>query len=87
MRGPRSWSSHPPRNIPRPQVVRWLEHAYALRDALEPAWTERPLALVQGRPMLLFEDPGREVWPRGFGIGSRIPREHQSPESPERPRL
>ena len=61
VRGPRSWSSHPPRNIPRPQVVRWLEHAYALRDALEPAWTARPLALVQGRPMLLFEDPGGEV--------------------------
>jgi serine/threonine protein kinase len=120
---------------PAPASVRWLEHAYALRDALEPAWAARPLALVhqQGRPMLLLEDPGGEVlesflghpleltqflrmaiglavalgrlhgrglihkdikppnilvnsatgevWLSGFGIGSRIPREHQSPEA------
>ena len=48
---------------PAPASVRWLEHAYALRDALESAWAARPLALVhqQGRPMLLLEDPGGEV--------------------------
>ena len=122
---------------PAPASVRWLEHAYALRDALEPAWAARPLALVhhQGRPTLLLEDPGGEVlesflghpleltqflrvaiglasalselhkrglihkdvkpsnvlvnsatgevWLTGFGIASRIPRERQSPESPE----
>lgn len=122
---------------PAPASVRRLEHAYALRDALEPAWAARPLELVhhQGRPTLLLEDPGgevlesflghpleltqflrvaiglasalselhkrglihkdvkpsnvlvnsatAEVWLMGFGIASRIPRERQSPESPE----
>jgi PAS domain S-box-containing protein len=122
---------------PAPETVRRLEHAYALRDALEPAWAARPLELMhhQGRPTLLVEDPGGEVlgsflghpleltqflrvaiglasalselhkrglihkdikpsnvlvnsatgevWLRGFGIASQLPRERQSPESPE----
>jgi predicted ATPase len=51
---------------PAPVSLRWLEHAYALRDALEPAWAARPLALVrhQGRPTLLLEDPGGEILAR-----------------------
>jgi serine/threonine protein kinase len=47
----------------------WLEHAYALRDALDPTWAARPVALVrhQGRPTLLLEDPGGELLARFLG--------------------
>jgi Protein kinase domain len=46
-----------------------LEHAYALRDALDPTWAERPVALVrhQGWLTLLLEDPGGEVLERLLG--------------------
>src|SRR5262245_11593079 len=46
-----------------------LEHAYALRGALDPTWAARPVALVhhQGRPVLLLEDPGGEVLERLLG--------------------
>jgi serine/threonine protein kinase len=122
---------------PAPEGLARLEHAYALRDELDPAWAARPLRLVRhhGRPMLLLEDPGGEplarllgtpweimsclrvaigltaalgrlherglihkdvkpahllvnaatgaAWLTGFGIVSRLPREHQAPEPPE----
>src|SRR5262245_2984545 len=45
---------------PAPGSLQWLEHAYGLRDELDPAWAARPLELVwtHGRPTLLLEDPG-----------------------------
>src|SRR5262245_22233283 len=45
---------------PAPASLQRLEHEYALRAALDPAWAVRPLALVphQGRPVLVLEDPG-----------------------------
>ena len=48
---------------PAPVSLQRLAHAYALRDALDPAWAARPLALVrhQGRPILLLDDPSGEV--------------------------
>src|SRR5262249_13683475 len=48
---------HPP-----PASLQRLEHEYALRAALDPAWAVRPLALTQhqGRPVLVLEDPGGE---------------------------
>jgi PAS domain S-box-containing protein len=48
---------------PPPETVARLEHAYGLRDELDPDWTARPLAMVRcdGRPTLLLEDPGGEV--------------------------
>src|SRR5262245_51217525 len=44
---------------PAPESLQRLAHAYALREALEPAWTTRPLALVphQGRTTLVLADP------------------------------
>ena len=120
-----------------PASLRRLEHEYALRAALEPAWAVRPLALAQhqGRTVLVLEDPGGEpltrllgrplavpqwlrvaiglaaalgqlhgrglihkdikpahvfvngatgqVWLRGFGIASPLPRERQAPAPPE----
>src|SRR5215468_2168164 len=45
---------------PAPESLQRLAHAYALREALEPAWATRPLALVpyQGRLTLVLADPG-----------------------------
>jgi hypothetical protein len=46
-----------------------LEHEYALRDALEPTWAARLLALVrhQGWPMLVRAAPGGELLARLLG--------------------
>src|SRR5262245_21242674 len=54
---------------PAPDSLRQLEHEYALRAALEPAWAVRPLALTQyqGRPVLVLEDPGGEPLTRLLG--------------------
>src|SRR5262245_55491470 len=54
---------------PRPRTLRRLEHAYALRDQLDPAWSARPLALTQSQeqPVLLLEDPGGEPLARSLG--------------------
>ncbi|MDF2697172.1 MAG: protein kinase [Labilithrix sp.] len=45
----------------------WLEHAYALRDNVEPSWAARPRAIVEqpdGRATLLLDDPGGELLAR-----------------------
>jgi PAS domain S-box-containing protein len=114
-----------------------LEHEYALRGELDPAWAARPLALSRhnDRWTLVLEDPGGDpldrmldgplepaeflslaipltralrqmhdrglihknikpgnvlldrmsgrVWLTGFGIASRLPREHHAPAPPE----
>jgi len=48
---------------PRPQIVRMLEHEYSLRDALDPVWAVRSVALttLEGRPALVLDDPGGEL--------------------------
>jgi len=52
-----------PRNLHR------MEHEYSLRAKLDPAWAVRPLALAvhQGRPALVLEDPGGEPLDRLVG--------------------
>ena len=54
---------------PTPGSLQRLAHEYALRDALDPAWAARPLALVQhqGRPTLVRADPGGELLARLLG--------------------
>src|SRR2546422_10638680 len=54
---------------PAPGSLQRLEHAYALREELDPAWAARPLELVwnQGRPALVLEDPGGEPLARFVG--------------------
>jgi PAS domain S-box-containing protein len=125
-------AEHPPL-----EVLKRLEHEYALRAELDPDWAARPLALTRrhNRTTLVLEDPGGEpldrllgralettqflriaipltaalrqvhernlihkdikpanvlvdmasgeAWLTGFGIASRLPREHQVPEPPE----
>src|SRR5262245_22668198 len=54
---------------PAPGSLQRLEHAYALREELEPTWAARPLELVHhyGRSTLLLEDPGGELLARLLG--------------------
>src|SRR6202041_1034745 len=44
------------------ETLERLQHAYALREELDPAWAARPIRLEprQGRLTLLSEDPGGE---------------------------
>src|ERR1700692_746778 len=122
---------HPPASI-----IQRLEHEYALRTELDPAWAVHPLELRNegGRVLLVLEDPGgrtldritgtpfqigaflrlaiplaaavgrlharglihkdlkpanilgdtaSSIWLTGFGIASRLLREHQVPAPPE----
>ena len=61
---------------PVPGTLERLEHAYSLRDELDAGWAVRPLALTQreGRPMLVFEDPGGEPLDRLLGQPMEIGR-------------
>ena len=45
---------------PAPEILKWLEHAYSLREDLDPAWATRPIAIARhrDRPVLVLEDPG-----------------------------
>jgi PAS domain S-box-containing protein len=54
---------------PSPEAIGRLQHAYKLRDQLDPAWAARPLRLVteRGRLTLLSEDPGGEPLLRLLG--------------------
>ena len=47
---------------PSPRTLARLQHAYALREELDPAWAARPSRLEprNGRLTLLIEDPGGE---------------------------
>src|ERR1700730_8944353 len=48
---------------PAQETLRRLEHEYALRTRLDPAWAVLPLALVRdnGRTKLVLEDPGEPL--------------------------
>ena len=48
---------------PSREAIGRLQHAYKLRDQLDPAWAARPLRLAteRGRLTLLSEDPGGEL--------------------------
>ena len=52
-----------------PRSLRQMEHEYSLRNELDSSWAVRPLALagLQGRPVLLLEDPGGEPLERLIG--------------------
>ena len=45
---------------PRPESLKRLEHECSLREALDPAWAVRPIAMVRhsDRTVLVSEDPG-----------------------------
>ncbi len=45
---------------PGSKYLKRLEHEYALRDELDPAWAARPIGIARywDRPVLMLEDPG-----------------------------
>jgi PAS domain S-box-containing protein len=45
---------------PPPQTLNRLEHEYSLREALDPRWAARPMAMARhgGRTVVVLEDPG-----------------------------
>ena len=52
----------PVTEYPAPEILKWQEHAYSLREALDPAWAARPMAIARhwDRTVLVLEDPGGE---------------------------
>src|ERR1700732_3283796 len=54
---------------PSPGTLARLQHAYTLREELDPAWAARPLrlGLHRGRLTLLVADPGGEPLSRLLG--------------------
>ena len=81
-----SWG-HAPDGEPRPllavrpsspqpsaETLARLQHAYALREELDPTWAARPLRLElhKGRLALLMEDPGGESLLKLLGQPSEI---------------
>src|SRR6476646_5298954 len=56
-------------DLPSVRSLERLEHEYALKDELDPAWAAQPVALQRhgGRTMLLLRDPGGEPLDRLLG--------------------
>ena len=50
----------PVAEYPAPEILKWLEHAYSLREELDSTWAARPLAIARhwDRMVLELEDPG-----------------------------
>jgi PAS domain S-box-containing protein len=50
----------PVAEYPTPKILKWLEHAYSLREEIDPTWAARPIAIARhwDRPVLVLEDPG-----------------------------
>jgi len=64
-------------------TTRFLRIAIAVAEALRRAH-ERGLIHRDVKPANVLVDPdGRRAWLTGFGIASRLPREHQAPEPPD----
>ena len=59
---------------PGRESVRRLEHEYALRDQLDPAWAARPIALTfhWNRPVLVLQDPGGMPLNQQLGSASEL---------------
>jgi PAS domain S-box-containing protein len=78
---------------PSPETLARLQHAYSLREELDPSWAARPvrLELHKGRLMLLNKDPGGEPLLRltgrpweiasflrlGIGVASALAQVHR----------
>jgi PAS domain S-box-containing protein len=62
-------TEHPP-----PQILQWQEHAYSLKEELDPAWAARPIAIARhwDRTVLVLEDPGGEPLDQLLGQPSEL---------------
>src|ERR1700751_1256564 len=45
---------------PAPEILKCLEHAYSLKEELDPTWSARPIGIARhwDRSVLVLEDPG-----------------------------
>jgi serine/threonine protein kinase len=61
----------PVAEYPRPESLKRLEHAYSLKEELDPAWAARPVGLARnwGRIVLVLEDPGGKPLDQFSGFG------------------
>jgi hypothetical protein len=52
----------PVREYSAPEILKWQEQAYSLREELDPTWAARPIAIARhwDRTVLVLEDPGGE---------------------------
>jgi PAS domain S-box-containing protein len=66
----------PVTEYPAPEILRWQEHAYCLREELDPTWAARPMAIARhwDRTVLVLEDPGGE--PLDQLLGQPLERSH-----------
>ena len=66
----------PVTEYPPPQILQWQEHAYSLREELDPAWAARPIAIARhwDRTVLVLEDPGGEPLDQLLGPPATLPR-------------
>ena len=58
--GSRVLALSPLTEYPAPEILKWLEHAYSLREELEPTWAARPIGIARhwDRSVLVLEYPG-----------------------------
>jgi len=66
----------PVTEYPSPEILKWQEHAYCLREELDPTWAARPMAIARhwDRTVLVLEDPGGE--PLDQLLGQPLERSH-----------
>jgi serine/threonine protein kinase len=65
----------PVAEYPRPESLKRLEHAYSLKEELDPAWAARPIGLARHRDriVLVLEDPGGKPLDQFGGFGETRP--------------
>jgi PAS domain S-box-containing protein len=61
----------PAADYPAPESLKRLEHAYSLKERLDPAWAARPIGFAPNREriVLVLEDPGGEPLDRFWSSG------------------
>jgi PAS domain S-box-containing protein len=66
----------PVTEYPAPEILKWQEHAYCLREELDPTWAARPMAIARhwDRTVLVLEDPSGE--PLDQLLGQPLERSH-----------
>jgi hypothetical protein len=47
----------PAAEYPAPEILKWLEHAYSLKEALDRRWAAQPIAIVRNGKGLALERP------------------------------
>src|ERR1700747_1787795 len=64
----------PVTEYPPPEILKWQEHAYSLKEELDPAWAARPIAIARhwDRTVLVLEDPGGEPLDQLLGQPSEL---------------